>query len=350
MTNILDDINVRRQRDPSDALGIAVRQFEQVLLDVSVKNKENDGRKIANVVVTGMGGSALAALILKSAVLSDLELPFDIVRNYDLPAYVGKDSLVVVSSYSGNTEETISALDQARAKGSQIAILSSGGKLIDFANEHNVAHVVLPSGTQPRMATLYGLKGLVSLLVNFGVVEKKLLSDIEQLSGWLSTESSAWHPDNPTDSNYAKQLAHDAIGKIPVFYGSAITAPIAYKWKISWNETAKNVAFCNEFPEFNHNEFMGWVAHPVEKPFAVFDIKSSFDHPRITKRFELSDKLLSGQRPKAQTIDLKGETILAQLIWGAMLADFASIYAAILNNVDPTPVVLIEKLKVELDS
>ena len=123
---------------------------------------------------------------------------------------------------------------------------------------------------------------------------------------------------------------------------------MAYKWKISWNETAKNVAFWNEYSEFNHNEFKGWASHPVEKPFAVFDLLSSFERPRILQRFELTDKLLSGKRPAAKSIHLKGETPLAQLLWGAILADFASTYTAVLNGVDPTPVVLIEKLKQEL--
>ena len=149
-------------------------------------------------------------------------------------------------------------------------------------------------------------------------------------------------------NNYAKQLALSAVGKTGVFYGGDKTASIAYKWKISWNENAKNTAFYNQYPEFNHNEFMGWTSHPVEKPFAIFDLISSFEHPQVIKRFKVSDKLLSGRRPKAKVIELQGDTVLKQLLWAAILADFTSIYLAILNNVDPTPVKLIEKLKQEL--
>ncbi len=349
MVDILDDANIRKQRDPSDVLSVLGSQYEQVLFDAKVWNSDHDDREITGVVLAGMGGSALSALLLKRVLADKLSIPFDIIRNYDLPAYVGRNTLVILSSYSGNTEETLSALEQAERRGSQLAILTAGGKLVDAATNYNIAHVTLPSGTQPRMATFYLLKGLVSLLATFGIIKPALLEELEKLSGWLGRESQAWLPDNTVESNYAKQLAHEAVGKIPVFYGSPVTAPLAYKWKISWNETAKNVAFWNEYPEFNHNEFMGWTAHPVEKPFVVFDIKSSFDHPRVKKRFELSDKLLSGKRPRAKTIELQGETILAQLLWGAMLADFASVYAAILNSVDPTPVALIEKFKVELD-
>lgn len=348
MTDILDNVNVIAQRDPEGALKVIANQYKQAKFDAKVWSPEHDDRAISSVVVTGMGGSALAALIVKVLLQKELTIPFDIIRGYDLPAYVNKNTLVIASSYSGNTEETLSALEQAEAKGAQIAILASGGKLIDAATNYDIAHVPLPSGAQPRMAMIYNLRGLFALLANFDVVDSKWLDELAGLADWLEDETAQWTPDVPTEKNYAKQLALEATGKTPVFYGSPLTAPLAYKWKISWNETAKNVAFWNEFPEFNHNEFMGWVSHPIEKPFAVFDIVSSLDRPRVRQRFELTDRLLSGLRPHAYTLELKGDTLLAQSLWGAILADFASAYAAVLNGVDPTPVVLIEKLKKEL--
>ena len=348
MTDILDNINVLTQRDPEGALGIVASQFKQTDFDAEIINAEHDARKITSLVVTGMGGSALAALVIKVLLQSKLKIPFDIIRGYDLPAYVNENTFVIASSYSGNTEETLSALQQAQAKQSQIAIIASGGTLIDTAVSNDIAYVKLPSGVQPRMAMLYNLRGVLTLLENFGVIDGELNQEVKSLSGWLESEIENWLPSVPTSENYAKQLAHEAVGKTPVFYGGAVTAPLAYKWKISWNETAKNVAFWNEYSEFNHNEFMGWASHPVEKPFVVFDILSSFERPRILQRFELTDKLLSGKRPAAKPIHLKGDTLLAQLLWGTILADFASTYTAVLNGVDPTPVVLIEKLKQEL--
>ncbi len=348
MTDILDNVNVISERDPAGALKVIANQYKQAAFDAKVASPEHDDREIQSVVVTGMGGSALAALIVKVLLNKELPIPFDIIRGYDLPAYVNENTLVIASSYSGNTEETLSALEQAAAKGAQLAILASGGKLIEIATSSHIAHVALPSGAQPRMAMIYNLRGLFALLETFEVVDGKWLKELDRLSGWLEDETAQWTPDVPTEKNYAKQLALEAIGKTPVFYGSPLTAPLAYKWKISWNETAKNVAFWNEFPEFNHNEFMGWVSHPIEKPFAVFDIVSPLDKPRVRQRFELTDRLLSGLRPHAYTLELKGDTLLAQLLWGAILADFSSTYAAILNQVDPTPVVLIEKLKGEL--
>jgi glucose/mannose-6-phosphate isomerase len=349
---LLDNANVLAQKDPGGALRIASEQFAQASFEVTLQHEDHDGREITGVVVTGMGGSALAALLAKVWLKNDLKIPFEIVRGYDLPAWVNKNTLVIASSYSGNTEETLSALGQAEERGAQIGIIASGGALIDTAEGRtiahvNVEHVTLPKGLQPRMAVIYNLRALIALLENFSLVEGKL-DEIAGVTDWLQTETAHWGSEVPTSDNYAKQLAELAVGKTPVFYGGALTAPIAYKWKISWNENAKNVAFWNEYPEFNHNEFMGWASHPIEKPFVVFDLISHFEHSQILKRFEISDRLLSGLRPKATAVHMQGDSLIAQMLWASILADFVSIYVAILNGVDPTPVALIEKFKQEL--
>jgi len=345
---MLDDINVLRQRDPAGALGIAALQYQQAKFDVEIKNGDHDGRPIRQVVVAGMGGSALAALLAKAWLKADLQIPIEVVRTYELPAYVNADTLVIASSYSGNTEETLSCLEQAKSRGAQLAIIAAGGKLIESAGSGNITHVDLPSHLQPRMAVIYNLRALVALLAHFDVVSRDKFDEITATADWLGSESSNWTSDKTVDKNYAKQLALLAVGKTPVFYGGTLTSPVAYKWKISWNENAKNVSFWNEYPEFNHNEFIGWTSHPIEKPFAVFDLISNLEHPQILKRFEVSDRLLSGKRPKSTVVNLAGHSAIEQLLWGSILADFVSIYVAILNGVDPTPVPLIEKLKVEL--
>lgn len=345
---MLDDNNVLKQRDSSDALGIAARQHEQAQFDPEVLSPDHDNRTITNVIITGMGGSTLAALLLKTLKKGQAAVPIEIVRGYSLPAYVGEQTLVIASSYSGNTEETLSGLDEAMRVGAQIGIVTSGGKLAEIAKENNISHILLPTGFQPRMTTIYGLVALLKMLGHFNVAHMEGAEDIKAAADFLKDASSSWAKDVTIDKNYAKQLALQAVGKTPVFYGGELTAPLAYKWKISWNENAKNVAFWNEYPEFNHNEFMGWASHPIEKPFAVFDLISPLEHPQILKRFEISDRLLSGRRPKATTVALGGDTLMTQLLWGCILADFTSIYVAILNGVDPTPVELIEKLKKEL--
>jgi glucose/mannose-6-phosphate isomerase len=346
---VLDDNNVLRQRDSEDTLGTTGHQAEQTRLPVEILSPDHDSREITRVIVVGMGGSGLAALLAKTWLDSELSVPFEIVRNYTLPTYADYNTLVIASSCSGNTEEVLSCFVEAQKRFSQIAVISLGGKLVKMAEENNVSRVVLPSlPIQPRMLTIAQLRALTAILAHYKVVNYDRFAEIADTGDWLAEESQAWKTNVTTDKNEAKQLALHAVGKTPVFFGGPLMRSVAYKWKISWNENAKNVAFWNEYPEFNHNEFLGWTSHPIEKPFAIFDIVSDLEHPQILKRFRVSDRLLSGKRPKAHGIRVKGDTLLKQLLWANIFADFASIYVGILNNVDPGPVALANKLKEEL--
>lgn len=343
---MLDDINVISQRDPQDALGVATAQPSQASWVAQIRN-DVQLRQFTSVVVAGMGGSALAAGFLKSWL--KFPVPFEVVRRYNLPDYVGEGTLVIASSYSGNTEETLAALEEAETRGATIAVISAGGQLIDIAEEKSYPHVQLPSGYQPRMAVTLNLRALTKLLEAYGLCQGKF-DEIAGVADWLSDEVQKWGADVATENNLAKQLALKSEGKTVVIYSGSRMAPVGYKWKISFNENAKNLAFCNELPEFNHNEFIGWTSHPVEKPYAVFDLISGFEHPQVLRRFSVSDQLLSGRRPKSIPVELQGESVIAQILWGAVLADFVSIYLAILNGIDPTQVDLIEKLKKELEN
>lgn len=345
---MLDDVNILRQHDSLDDLGFAALECEQVKFDAIINNGDHDNRCLKNIVVAGMGGSALSALFIKTWLKNELILPFEIVKTYDLPEYVSQNTLVIASSYSGNTEETVSCLNQAKSKGAQIAIIASGGELIDQANANQIANIVLPTGHQPRMAMIATLCSIIAILEHFGIISRGKLDEIASKYEWLKSECANWGGDVPEVNNYAKQLAAQAVGKTAVFFSGTFSYPVAYKWKTCWNETAKNLAFLCEFPEFNHNEILGWTSHPVEKPFAVFDVVSNLEHSQILKRFEISDRLLSGKRPKSTVINLSGDSAIEQLLWGSILADFVTIYLAVLNGVSPTSVELISKLKTEL--
>jgi len=345
---MLDNQEYISQHDPFGALKVAEQEYQQTSYPASILNPPENLKPISNVVVSGMGGSALAAMIMKAWTKDKIKVPFEIVKDYNLPSYISPSSLVICSSYSGNTEETMSAFVQAQKAGAMLSIITAGGKLIDKASIFHASVVKLPSGFQPRMAVNFNLKALALVFVSYGLLPESALNEIGTEANWVERATREWLPNVPTEHNYAKQIAVLASGKTPVFYGGSLTSPIAYKFKIGWNENAKNVAFNGELPESNHNDFAGWTSHPIEKPFAVFDIASSFEHPRIIKRFELADRLLSGQRPAAKRIDLQGDTLMQQLLWGGAFADFASIYAGILNGVDPTQVTAIEQLKMEL--
>lgn len=352
MDSTLDNLNVLRSRDSEDTLSSTATQYQQTQVPLELANPGHDGSQITNIVLAGMGGSGLAGQLAKTWLDKDLSVPLELVRSYQLPDYVGPSSLVVVSSCSGTTEEVLAIFDDARRRGVKMAIITGGGTLAELASSHEVPHVMLPTDLkiQPRMLTIVQLRALVMIFNHFGLAKEHLLDEIAKTADFLKVSAEAWAADIPTDQNYAKQLALQAVGKTPVFYGGELTRSVAYKWKISWNENAKNVAFWNEYPEVNHNEFMGWTSHPVEKPFAVFDLVSNFENERVLKRFEVSDRLLSGKRPKAITVHLEGETLLEQLLWANILADYASIYVGLMNNVDPGPVPLITKLKQELIS
>lgn len=341
---MLDDLKLIHERDTDDTLGIAERQWQQLTekFEVSV-----DGSGIENIVYSGMGGSALAALL--SVTWPGYNIPFEVVRNYDIPNYVSDKTLFIACSYSGNTEETLSSLTKAEERGARICVIAGGGKLSEIAHEKGYPFVSLPKAEQPRYAVLYNLKALIDILISANLLDKdKVLNDLENASKFLEEVSKRWQATVPTELNFAKQIALEAVGKSAVIYAGPLFAPAAYKWKISFNENAKQIAWWGQFPEFNHNEFIGWSEQPSVKPYIVIDLRSNLELPRITERFELSAKLLSGKRPDPVVVNLEGDNVLEQMLFAIMLGDYTTLYTAILNGVSPAPVVLVEKFKKEL--
>jgi len=341
---MLDDLKFIHEKDSKDTLGIAQRQAAQLSYEFVVEQQRVDA---ANIVYAGMGGSALAALISTS--WPGYDIPFEIVRGYDIPAYVSDKTYFIAASYSGNTEETLSALAQAEAKGAQIAVIAGGGKLVDIAYEKGYPLAVLPKAEQPRYAVFFNLRALLQLLYQAGQVKPGVIGELEAETDFLQNAVNAWLPTVPTGDNQAKQIAFECIGRSVVIYAGPKLFPVAYKWKISFNENAKQIAWTNQFPEFNHNEFMGWTKQPVDKPYAVIDLRSNLEHERIQKRFEVTERLLSGMRPSPIVVEAQGATILEQMLWTIALGDFVTLYTALLNGVNPAPVDLIEKFKLSLD-
>lgn len=342
---MLDDLKYIHERDAQDALGIAEKQWQQLQTTYDIPPIEGN---FENIVHAGMGGSALWAAVSLS--WPGYNLPFDVCRNYEIPPYVSEKTLFIASSYSGNTEETLAALGAAEAKHATIVIIASGGALVEIAKQKNYPLALLPNAEQPRFALLAGFKALVTILERAGLVaESEAEKAMHETSEFLKNAVNAWLPTVATKENPAKQLALELMGKAPVVYAGPKMFPAAYKWKISFNENAKNIAWCNQLPEFNHNEYNGWVSHPIDKPYSVIDIRSSFEHPRVQKRFEVSDRLLSGKRPAAHVIQAQGDTLLEHLLWSIALGDFVSLYLALLNGLNPSPVEYVEKLKQALN-
>jgi glucose/mannose-6-phosphate isomerase len=342
---MLDDLKLIHERDPQDALGVAEKQWEQLRHDYDAKLPKFG--QINNVVLGGMGGSAFPAAFLRS--WPGTLVPLEIVRDYNLPEYVNEQTLFISSSYSGNTEETLSALAEAEARKAQIVVIAAGGKLAKYAKAKHYPLFLIPGGIQPRMCSFYFLAGFLQLLEPLGLVAAGSIEELKATGEWLKDQFASWKAEIPTADNYAKQLALELIGKSIVMYSGPRLFPAANKWKICFNENAKNVAWVNQYPEFNHNEFIGWSSHPVQKPYAVVEIRSKLEHERIQKRFVISERLLSGKRPAPIVVEPQGETLAQQLLWSSNLGDFTSLYVALLNGLNPTPVDLVEKLKVLLD-
>ncbi len=341
---MLDDLKYIHERDAQDALGIAERQWQQLVYShgISFTSKA----EITNVVFAGMGGSRWPAFYLLT--WPRVKVPLTVSGGYKIPDHVSENTLFIASSYSGNTEETIASMHEAESKGAQIVVMASGGQLQQLAEEKGLPLYVLPSGTQPRMSSFYFIAALLELLAPLGIVDQESLDERKTISEWLKSQTESWRPEVPSSKNPAKQLALELMGKTVIIYSGPLMAPAARKWKICINESAKNLAWWNEYPEFNHNEFIGWTGKPTDKPFGVVEIRSSLEHERVQKRFTVSERLLSGMRPMPQVVVPEGDTVAKQLFWTSMFGDFVSIYLALLNGINPTPVDLVEKLKTEL--
>ncbi len=344
---MLDDLKYIHDRDTTDALGIVEKQPEQLTHIFELTGNAVFG-PIDKIVYAGMGGSALAALLIHT--WPRLTLPFEVVRDYDLPAYVDAKTLVIVASYSGNTEETLSSLAQAEEKGAQIAVITGGGKLQEAGEGKGYLLGILPKVVQPRYAVFYNFRLLLDILKTAGVLGTDVEPELVQASDFLKSAIESWLPTVPAANNRAKQLAQEALGKSIVIYAGPKLYPAAYKWKISFNENAKQIAWTGQYPEFNHNEFIGWSKQPVDKPYLVVDLRSNLEHPRVQKRFEVSERLLSGMRPSPEIVNVEGQTVLEQLLWAITLGDFVTLYTGIANGLDPAPVVLVEKFKTELNN
>ncbi|MGC1176938.1 MAG: SIS domain-containing protein, partial [Candidatus Saccharimonadales bacterium] len=211
---MLDDLKLIHERDAQDALGVAEKQARQLTYDFEITPAVSLAT-VKNVVFGGMGGSALGALIAQS--WPGFDLPFEVSRNYDIPSYVGAETVFFASSYSGNTEETLSALDQAAAKGAQMVVITSGGKLADIARDKQYPLLLLPSGLQPRHAVLYSLKALLTVTDTLKLT-KNAAQELATKADFLQQAVQAWLPTVPTKDNYAKQLALEMIGKSVVVY------------------------------------------------------------------------------------------------------------------------------------
>lgn len=346
---MLDDLKFIHQRDGQDALGIAEKQYQQLLHVFDIDGWNLSSENCQNIVLGGMGGSALAALIARN--WPGAKVPFEVSRQYHIPEYMGENTLFIASSYSGNTEEALSSLAEAEVRKARVVVMAQGGQLAEIAGSRHYPLLRLPDTAQPRYSVFSQLKAITVLLESTGLTPQyAAVNELEKTSKFLEQAVQAWLPTVPIKQNLAKKLALELAGKSPAIYGGPLMAPAAYKWKINFNENAKNVAWWNELPEFDHNELIGWSSHPINKPYGIIELRSKLEHERVQKRFTVGERVLSGLRPSPNVVEVHGETLVEQLLWAVNFGDFVSIYLALLNNINPVPVELVEKFKKSLDN
>lgn len=352
--SILNDVEKIRALDPDNMYNRIFDLPEQMADALKIgKNwkinaDEFDGAK--NIVVVGMGGSAIAAELARSLFRSTLLVPINICRHYELPEYVDDESIVVVSSYSGNTEETLAALDDALRRKAMIVAISTGGMLQDVAKLNEFPIAVIPEGMQPRAAIGYSLIPLLFFLEKIGLV-KNIEKDITEAITKLSKYREGYIEDNLVEQNQAKKLAEKIHGRIPIIYsGPTLTDAVAIRWKGQICENSKNLAFANQFPEFNHNELVGWskTVIPHKDHLVVILFRDADDHPQIRKRMGIVKGIIETHDIEVIEVHSKGVPALERAFSLIQLGDFVSYYLAVLQDVDPSPVKVIELLKSEL--
>ncbi|MBZ0203795.1 MAG: bifunctional phosphoglucose/phosphomannose isomerase [Ignavibacteria bacterium] len=303
-------------------------------------------KDVSNIIITGLGGSAIGGDLLRSFLQYEIRVPIQVNRNYFLPFYAGKNTLVICSSYSGETEETLSAYNDAKSRGCMIVCVSSGGKLSVIAGSDGNLVVNVPKGYQPRCALAFSFIPMLMLLVKAGIVKERD-EEINSLIDLMKLKSASYIS---FDRNTAIDTAGHISGRIPVIYSSNDLLDIVnLRWRGQLAENAKSLAFGNYFPELNHNEIVGWQENSeILSKFAVLFLKDREDNPRLLKRLEITKEIIRPYRGIDIVIESEGTSKLERIFDLVYLGDWVSYYLAILNKVDPSPIEKINILKNKL--
>jgi len=350
---ILDNLDAIRRSNGSEMASLIAAMPEQLTkapaIFKAVQWPEWTAGEIDHIVVLGMGGSAIGGDLVRVHLADDLAVPTVVVRDYRIPRFVSARTLVFASSYSGNTEETLSAVGEAHSRGSRIVAVSSGGEVGRLATANGWPWMKFPGGLPPRAALGYSFSALLLALAGIFRLPSQE-GQLRELAAFLTRRTVALSPDIPTKQNRAKQLAVNMHGRIPATYGAAGPMAIAaLRWKGQICENAENLAMSGEAPEFNHNEIVGWgLPEGSENTLIAILIQSPDDHPRTTLRLQIVQSLLEQKGIPVETVLAEGENRLQRLFSVIQLADWASFYLAVLNDRNPMEVESIDFLKQEL--
>ena len=305
-------------------------------------------RQVNQIVVLGMGGSAIGGDLLRALAEPECALPIVTHRDYTVPAFVNAETLVIASSYSGNTEETLSAFEEARKRGAALVVITTDGRLARRARELGAPLLTFDYQSQPRAALGYSLVSLIGIVQKLALIGDKA-ADLEEAIAVMQALQEEIRETVPVSENPAKQLAKRLYGHLPVVYGAGYLAEVAHRWKTQFNENAKAWGFYEQLPELNHNAVAGYqFPEQLTEMVVVVMLISSLDHPRNKARFQVTQEILTRRGIAYQTIEARGESPLAQMLSAIHFSDYVSFYLAMLYEVDPTPVKDIDYLKKRL--
>jgi glucose/mannose-6-phosphate isomerase len=348
------DVKAVRSLDKSEMLKL-LSGFPAQLKEAAEIGKsitfENDIKKgFDKIVFCGLGGSAIGADLIRSYVANECKIPIIVNRDYTLPAFVNDKTLLIVSSYSGNTEETLSAYEEGRKRNANIVAITTNGKLKEIAEKEKLPHVIIPKGLPPRCALGYSSIPIMVLFSKLGIISDKY-KEIEETSEFLADLfRNELSPEVSADKNLSKRVANDLFGKYAVLYGAnQYTDCVVTRWRGQLAENSKAVSSSHLFPEMNHNEIVGW-ANPknLMKDLVVVVLRDKGDHPRVSKRMDISSTIIKKEGVKIIEVNSRGKSLLTRMFSLVYIGDFVSLYLAILNGVDPTPVDSVMYLKNEL--
>ncbi len=347
----LDDPQVYKDYDPEGMLARIrempwqCQQAWQMAMDF---NLPADYSGIDKVVILGMGGSAIGGDLARSLAASETKVPIFIHRDYDLPAFVDGRTLVIASSYSGNTEETLASFEQALETKSKKLVITTGGKLKAMAGERRIPVFSFAYQAQPRAALGFSLLPVLCFLQRLGILNDKS-ADVAETVQVLQEISVKINEGAVASQNPAKQLAQRLYSYLPVIYGAGILAEVAHRWKTQFNENSKAWAFYEVFPELNHNAVVGYqLPREFASRIKVILLRSPSLHRRIQLRYQVTCQLLDQAGVGYEFVDGMGKSPLSQMMSLVLFGDYVSYYLAILYKIDPAPVKVIDYLKEQL--
>jgi glucose/mannose-6-phosphate isomerase len=347
----LDDAAYLRSVDPDD-MGARISELPTQCRDAKEVASQcilpEEYAESDAIVILGLGGSAIGGDLVKTLVEGECRVPIFVNRQYDLPAFVGEKTLVIASSYSGNTEETLSAFREALDRGARPLAMTTGGELARMCRDQNLPLVAFDYQAQPRAALGYSLVMLLQVLHQLGYVSD-VSADLREAIEAMEAQQAEIGIEVPEERNAAKQLARRLEGRVPVIYAGGHLAKVARRWKCQFNENSKGWAVWEELSELNHNAVVGYEFPATMASVGhVVMLSSDLYSPRLRLRMEVTGEILNDKGIPQETLEARGRSSLSQVMWSIHFGDYVSYYLAALRGVDPTPVKTIAYLKERL--